>query len=357
MQFKVCALPDRKNQKARANRKMSSDTFFLRHCPAKTGLHMLCFPQYLCNIDLAVLDIPHFPCMLTGVHQRPPRVKSSKARANRKMSSDTFFLRHCPAKTCLHMLCFPQYLCNIDLAVLDIPHFPCMLTGVHQRPPRASWQCCIFPSNRTKTVPRCNFNKSPAATPKCNIFTRFTSGNVEFLTAQPIRFLHTQFIERRNFPAAPPEPPSNFGFSKDLSTELTSRCCSAGFCSFSRKAHVSKLVFSASFPPRTGQRDAFPQPRFSADLRSATDALAKKHPHALAKPHLFRAAAFFGTIRAGKKTPSGTRGLFPANNRAGKKAPSEMRVLFPGDPKSWQKKIQRWQKTPSPQDCKTGAIK
>ena len=44
-----------------------------------------------------------------------------------------------------------------------------------------------------------------------------------------------------------------------------------------------------------------------------------------------------------QKTPSGTRGLFPAANI--KKAPSETRFLFPGDPQSWQIKIQRWQKS------------
>ena len=63
----------------------------------------------------------------------------------------------------------------------------------------------------------------------------------------------TLLVERRNFPAVPPEHPSSLGFSIDLSTELTSRCCNAGLCSFSRKAHVSKLIFSAFFPARTGQ--------------------------------------------------------------------------------------------------------
>ena len=179
---------------------------------------------------------------------------------------------------------------------------------------------------------------------------------IEFLTAQPIRFLRRNagfgrlMIHyssnagiSRKFACSAPRTSFKFGFSKNLSTELTSRCCSAGFCSFSRKTQVSKLIFSAFFPLARGKRTPFLNCA-SADLHSATDALAKKHPHALAKPHLFRVAAFFGTVRAGKKTPSGTRGLFPANNRAGKKAPSETRVLFPGDPKSWQKKIQRWQK-------------
>ena len=247
------------------------------------------------------------------------------------------------------MLCFPQYLCNIDLAVLDIPHFPCMLTGVHQRPPRVSWQCCIFPNN---SVLRCKF-KSPVATPKGNVSTRFASGNVELLTAQPIRFL------RRNagFGRLMIHYSSNAGISLQRPQNLiqvwdfpkicpqnSPRGAAVLDCAVFLAKPTSQNYFFSAFFSLAQDRDAFPRLHFSADLRSATDVLAKKHPHALAKPHLFRAAAFFGTIRAGKKTPSGTRGLFPANNRAGKKTPSETRVLFPGDPKSWQRKIQRWQK-------------
>ena len=68
---------------------------------------------------------------------------------------------------------------------------------------------------------------------------------------------YTLLVERRNFPATPPEPPSSLGFSKDLSTEHTSRCCSAGLCNFSRKAHVSKLFFLCVFSPSHGTGTPF----------------------------------------------------------------------------------------------------
>ena len=199
------------------------------------------------------------------------------------------------------MLCFPQYLCNIDLAVLDIPHFPCMLTGVHQRPPRVSWQCCIFPNN---SVLRCKF-KSPVATPKGNVSTRFASGNVELLTAQPIRFL------RRNagFGRLMIHYSSNAGISLQRPQNLiqvwdfpkicpqnSPRGAAVLDCAVFLAKPTSQNYFFSAFFPLAQDRDAFPRLHFSADLRSATDALAKKHPHALAKPHLFRAAAFFGTM-------------------------------------------------------------
>ena len=137
-----------------------------------------------------------------------------------------------------------------------------MLTGVHQRPPRVSWQCCIFPSNRTKTVLHCKF-KSPVATPKGNISTRFASGNVELLTAQPIRFL------RRNagFGRLMIHYSSNAGISLQRPQNLlqvwdfpkicpqnTPRGAAVLDCAvFLANPTSQNYFFSAFFPPRTGQ--------------------------------------------------------------------------------------------------------
>ena len=311
------------------------------------------------------------------------RGKTEKCHRTR-FSFDVVLLKL--ASTC----CFPQYLCNIDLAMLDIPHFPCMLTGVHQRPPRVSWQCYIFPTEKEsislvghkkkRSLPHpqgARFMPAAQATP---MMSPPWGQNVQFKVCalpdqkqklnlwrhNPFDFCvamldlsgwwyttHRTQEFPANLPAASPEPPSNL----DICPQNSPRGAAVlDFGSFSRKTQVSKSIFSAFFPLARGKRTPFLNCA-SADLHSATDALAKKHPHALAKPHLLRVAAFFGTVRAGKKTPSGTRGLFPANNRAGKKTPSETRVLFPGDTKSWQKKIQRWQKNTQSKKKKKYALK
>ena len=109
----------------------------------------------------------------------------------------------------------------------------------------------------------------------------------------------TLLIERKNFPQFSRNAHRTSWkcriFQESVhKTHLTVLQCWI-FASFVAKTSQKprlKINFSRFFP-RTRPRDAFPEPYFSANLGSATKALAKTHRHALAKPHLFRAAAFF----------------------------------------------------------------
>ena len=157
----------------------------------------------------------------------------------------------------------------------------------------------------------------------------------------------TLLIERRNFPqilpAAPPEPPSNLDCQKSVHrTHLAVlHCWILQF--FSQSPSLKINFFSAFSPLVRGKRTPFLNCA-SADLHSATDALAKKTPPCPGKTTPFPGRGLFWHRARWQKNTFGDARAFPANNRAGKKAPSETRILFPGDPKSWQKKIHRWQK-------------
>ena len=128
----------------------------------------------------------------------------------------------------------------------------------------------------------------------------------EFLTAQPIRYLRRK---------------AEFG-------KLTLQCLSSAGMSHNLPPAptISKVVFSAFL---WGKRTPFCQPRCSADLRSATEALAKKAPSCTGKTTPFPGRGYFGTISAGKKKHLwGRATLFPPPIAQAKKKPSETRALF-----------------------------
>ena len=261
------------------------------------------------------------------------------------------------------MLCFPQYLCNIDLAVLDIPHFLACWQGFTRALQGFLGSIAFSLAIEPKLC--CGANSRVRLQPQKAIFLHvLLLGMLNCWRHNPFHFCVAMldlagwwYTTRRTqeFPCSAPRTSFKFGiFHRSVHrTHLAVLQC--WIVQFFSQSPCLKINFLCVFFPLARDRDAFPQPHFSEDLRSATDALAKKTPPCPGKSTPFPGRGLFWHPTRWQKNTFGDAWAFSRQQSCWQKSSFGDARPFPGWPQKLAEKNPALAKK-HPVPCEPGCL-